>query len=121
VTYHTLETVGGKTGKLVLQGAVPLTPDELRVGAQLAGRGKEVIARPASGVGKSADFLVDGKPTELKTISNVRAQTAGSAATKTIKEADGSSQERRDRCSKSTRAYRIKGAPGGGKRLSRNA
>jgi hypothetical protein len=46
----------------------------LKVGAELAGRGHEVIARPASGVGQTADFLVDGKPTELKTIIDARNQ-----------------------------------------------
>jgi hypothetical protein len=59
----------------------------LKVGAELAGRGHEVIARPASGVGKTADFLVDGKPTELKTISNAKTDSAATAVTKTIKEA----------------------------------
>jgi len=78
---------GSNTGKLVLQGGVKLSSDELKVGAELAGRGHEVVARSASGVGKSADFLIDGKPTELKTISNAKTDSAATALTRTIKEA----------------------------------
>jgi hypothetical protein len=88
VTYHAIDAASGKTGgKLALQGGVKLSSDELKVGAELAGRGHDVIARPASGVGRTADFLVDGKPTELKTISNVKADSATTAVTKTIKTA----------------------------------
>jgi hypothetical protein len=87
VTYHAIASVGENTGKLILQGGVKLSQDELKVGAELAGRGHEVIARPASRVGQSADFLVDGKPTELKTISNVKSNSVGEAVTKTIEKA----------------------------------
>jgi hypothetical protein len=88
VTYHAIASVGENTGKLILQGGgVKLSQDELKVGAELAGRGHEVIARPASGVGQTADFLVDGKPTELKTISKVKSDSVGTRVTKIIEDA----------------------------------
>lgn len=86
ITYHAIAGVAERTGKLVLQSGVRLSSDELKVAAELTGRGHEVIARPASGVGKTADFLIDGKPTELKTISKVN-RSVGTAVTETIEEA----------------------------------
>ncbi|GAC1410198.1 MAG: hypothetical protein NVSMB64_19190 [Candidatus Velthaea sp.] len=87
LTYKALGKAGLNGGKLLLEGGVRLTPAEKTLAADLVKRGDEVVARPASGVGRSHDFLVNGKPTELKTISNVKVDSTGEAITKTIREA----------------------------------
>jgi hypothetical protein len=86
LTYEPVNSAGAKTGKLVVQDEANLSPSEWKTGAELARGGHEVTAIPRSGE-KTADFLVDGKPTELKTMSNAKTDSAGTSVTKTIKAA----------------------------------
>ena len=89
LTYHAAgkEAVAGE--KLVLQGGVKLSSKEADVAALYAERGHQVIAKPATGLGQSADFVIDGKPTELKTLSRVKSNRTGEAVTSTIESASG--------------------------------
>ena len=72
LTFHAVgKSVAG--GELLLQGGVKLTPDEAKIAAEFARRGHQVISKAPSALGKSADFVIDGRLTELKTISHVKA------------------------------------------------
>ena len=87
LTFHAVGKGARVGGKLLLKDGVKLTPDEAKIAGEFARRGHEVIASAPSRVGKSADFLIDGKPPELKTISHVAPDSAGRAVTQTIKNA----------------------------------
>lgn len=65
--------------------------DELKVASELAGRGHEITALPRSKNQhvSTPDFLVDGKPTELKTISNAKVDSVENSVTNTMKRATG--------------------------------
>jgi hypothetical protein len=73
-------------GITIEAGADP-KPQEIKVGNELVAEGREVTVLAPSSVGRRADFLVDGKLTELKTVSNAKEGQAASALRSKIKEA----------------------------------
>ena len=84
LTFHATGEAAAKGGKLVIEAGAALKPDEAKLAAEFAGRGHHVIAKTPSRVGKSADFIINGRSTELKTISHVKADSVGEAITQKI-------------------------------------
>jgi len=75
MTFHAAGEAAASGGKLVIDAGARLNPAESKVASELAARGHEVVATAPSRIGRSADFIIDGKPTELKTMSNVSPDT----------------------------------------------
>jgi len=74
-------------GRLVIpSGAQAMSEAERSAATYLAKQGHEVVRIPESTTEKTADFLVDGKPTELKTISNITGGDFGKAVIRRIRE-----------------------------------
>ena len=76
-----------RTARLAIEAGAGPKPHELKLAAELVARGDHVTILRPSGVGKTPDFVINGKLTELKTMSNVKAADAGTAVTATIKKA----------------------------------
>ena len=74
-------------GRIVVPTGVRAMSDaERSAAAYLAKQGHEVVRIPESPTEKTADFLVDGKPTELKTISNITGRDLGKSVIRRIRE-----------------------------------
>jgi len=71
-------------GSLTIPAGVRLTPDESKLAADLVHGGDTVEALRPSATGRTADFRVNGKETELKTLSDVRDNEVGNALTATV-------------------------------------
>jgi len=71
----------------VIDAGARLNPAESKVASELAARGHEVVAKAPSLIGRSADFIIDGKSTELKTMSNVRPDAANNCFADLVDEA----------------------------------
>ncbi len=76
-----------RTARLTIEAGVEPKPHELKLAAELVARGDHVTILRPSGVGKTPDFLINGKRTELKTMSNVKAPDSATTLTSTIKNA----------------------------------
>jgi hypothetical protein len=77
------------SGRVDLEPGRTLTPAEQSVADLLAHEGRQVTAKRevnAQGV-KNPDFVVDGVPTELKTISNITSSDMSGALSRRIQEA----------------------------------
>jgi len=77
-------------GKLIVPlGAGKMSEAERSAAAYLVRSGHEVVRVPESTIdgSRSADFLIDGKRTELKTLSNVRSPDFTGAVIRRIREA----------------------------------
>jgi len=77
-------------GKLIVPlGAGKMSEAERSAAAYLVKSGHEVVRVPESTIdgSRSADFLIDGKRTELKTLSNVRSPDFTGAVIRRIREA----------------------------------
>jgi len=74
-------------GRLIIpSGTQAMSATERSAATYLAKRGHEVVRILESTTAKTADFLVDGKPTELKTISNITGRDFGKSVIKRIRE-----------------------------------
>jgi len=71
---------------IVPAGARAMSDPERSAAAYLAKQGHEVVRIPESTTEKTADFLVDGNPTELKTISNITGRDLGKSVIRRIRE-----------------------------------
>ena len=87
MTFHAAGEVAANGGKLVIDAGARLNPAESKVASELAARGHEVVAKAPSLIGRSADFIIDGKSTELKTMSNVRPDAANNCFADLVDEA----------------------------------
>jgi RHS repeat-associated protein len=84
LTITALEVAGGPPGAVT--GAVGgASKAELSIARKLAAEGKNVEVVAATGVGRTADFIVNGVKTELKTLEGV----GGVATSGTVKSAIG--------------------------------
>ena len=83
----------GGEGELIIPDGVTLTDAELRAAQYLVDEGRTVEAIPRStqdGI-RTPDFLVDGIPTELKTVSNITSSDISGRIAETIRDASGQS------------------------------
>jgi hypothetical protein len=82
-------------GKLVISDGVRLSKSESAIAAKLVHEGRSVIAlKPSTESGvRTADFLVDGKETELKTVSNIKASDASGKVKGVIQSATGQARD----------------------------
>jgi RHS repeat-associated protein len=84
IAVATQEAAGGPPGAIT--GSVgSASKAELSIAQKLAGEGKNVEVLAATGVGRTADFVVNGVKTELKTLQGV----GGVATSGTVKSAIG--------------------------------
>jgi len=84
LTFHAIDDAASNGAKLILQDGARLNPAESKIASELVARGHDVVAQAPSKIGRSADFVIDGKPTELKTMANVRPDAAGHGLTDLI-------------------------------------
>ena len=84
ITISALEVAGGPPGAIT--GSVgSASKAELSIAQKLAAEGKDVEVLAATGIGRTADFVVNGVKTELKTLEGV----GGVATSGTVKSAIG--------------------------------
>jgi hypothetical protein len=76
-------------GRLVMDAGRRLSADELTIASKLVSEGR-IVRVLAESSRRTADFLVDGVPTELKTISNITSKDVSGALARRI--LDGSGQ-----------------------------
>jgi hypothetical protein len=82
-------------GKLVISDGVRLSKSESAIAAKLVHEGHSVVAlKPSTESGvRTADFLVDGKETEFKTVSNITASDVSGKVKNVIQRATGQARD----------------------------